>query len=168
MGRRPISIGPKIRICTSREGRHLASLSPVGPTATPSTLRRIDAASSRAVFGASTDILVLNAVVLHPRRAQLDGQPVACSIDGRAFAPCRRSWIHGGLLQCCRQRGFRRHLRPRVKRTDTIPQRTRHYGWIAARSVMFVCMTTTAVHVDHRGAQLSCNGFASLHFACTL
>ena len=26
---------------------------------------------------------------------------------------------------------------------------------------MFVCMTTTAVHVDHRGAQLSCNGLTT-------
>ena len=31
---------------------------------------------------------------------------------------------------------------------------------------MFVCMTTTAVHVDHRGAQLSCNGLTTR--ACVL
>ena len=165
MGRRPMANGATARVCTNAEGRHLAfsSRRPDSHTVHPS-----DASMLRPHERYSATFSCSNVVVLHPRRAQLDGQLAACSIDGRALAPCRRSWIHGGLLQCCRQRGFRRHTCVLMSNAPIRhPQRTRHYGWLAARSVMFVCMTTTAVRVDHRGAQLSCNGLAtwSSHFA---
>ena len=74
-------------------------------------------------------------------------------------------WIHGGLLQCCRQRGFRPPASScKMHRYDSS---TYTPLWLACSSQRDVCVHDhAAVHVDHRGAQLSCNGLTTR--ACVL
>jgi len=86
------------------------------------SLRRINAASSRAASCAGADILVLNASILHLQRAQLDVQLAACSIDGRALAPPAREHAHGSVAGLLHGLSPTRHpvphLNPRAQRTD--------------------------------------------------
>ena len=128
------------------------------------------AASSRAASGTSTDILVLNVFVAHPPRARHESPLVA---RGSSLAACSAGVRGSTWLVSCHGLSPTRlsapRLRPRAQCTG-MASSTCTPLWPARSLQHDACahMSTTAAHVDRRGALFFCNGLATSHciFAC--